>query len=100
MVQNLHFKGETSRGVLLLSTLGNPGKCQSVCIIVKEMKNKNKYAANPAFIMGREKEAGAFKGAALETLILIETSQDCSWVQHSNQFQKQPHLSDSQCPHM
>lgn len=50
--------------------------------------------------MGREKEAGAFKGAALETLILIETSQDCSWVQHSNQFQKQPHLSDSQCPHM
>lgn len=40
MLQNLHFKGETSRGVLLLSPLGNPGKCQSVCIIVKDMKIK------------------------------------------------------------
>lgn len=40
MLQNLHFKGETSRGVLLLSPLGNPGKCHSVCIIVKDMKIK------------------------------------------------------------
>lgn len=31
--------------------------------------------------MGREKEDGAFNSAVLETLILIETSQDCSWVQ-------------------
>ena len=55
MVQNLHFKGETSRGVLLLSPLGTPEKCQSVGIIVKDIKNKNKYAAKPAFIMGRGK---------------------------------------------
>lgn len=80
MVQNLHFKGKTSRGVLLLSPLGTPGKCQSVGIIVKDMKNKNKYAANAAFVIGRER-GWSLQGAALEILILIETSHDCSWVQ-------------------
>lgn len=38
-LQSLHFRGETSRGVLLLlSPLGNPGNCQPACRIVKDVK--------------------------------------------------------------
>jgi hypothetical protein len=52
-LQSLHFKGETSRGVLLLlSALGNLGKCQPACIIVKDMKYK--HTVSSAFIMDRE----------------------------------------------